>query len=532
MDNAEKRLEEMLADEFWRLNHLYWIETKTGELVRFRMNWAQLAFWKEFWYRDDILKSRQLGLSTYVAMLMLDYCLFRPRFKAGIIDKALPDAQEKLRKIRLAYEMLDYVPEDGATEEDEALAAIGAAIKRRCRARFKEESAVFGNGSRIRVALSMRGGTLQMLHVSELAHVANTRPKDASEIVTGAINTVASGCIVIRETTHEGGRYGLNYELTKRSIENIGNELTPLDFKFFFFPWHQHPDYRIEGVKLRLDDRMTKYFALLETQDIHLTDEQKAWYVSMERTMGAKMTQEYPSTPDEAFDVQVEGAIYGSIITRMRMDRKLNCRFEVDRMAPLNVAFDIGMADSTVVWLFNELRTEHRVVEHYRASGEVVAHFVEKLRQWETEYGKIDTVFLPHDAVNRERSDGLSYEDRIRSAGFRVVVVPRVQDVWQGVDLVREFLPNCIFHERCGDVIVVKDVEYISGIDALSNYQVQPPGRNGVMRPKPLHDVCSDSADAFRIYVEAHARGLVPIYGNTHNPYKFKRKQALGVPKR
>lgn len=205
MNNAEKRLEEMLADEFWRLNHLYWIETKTGELVRFRMNWAQLAFWKEFWYRDDILKSRQLGLSTYVAMLMLDYCLFRPRFKAGIIDKALPDAQEKLRKIRLAYEMLDYVPEDGATEEDEALAAIGAAIKRRCRARFKEESAVFGNGSRIRVALSMRGGTLQMLHVSELAHVANTRPKDASEIVTGAINTVASGCIVIRETTHEGG---------------------------------------------------------------------------------------------------------------------------------------------------------------------------------------------------------------------------------------------------------------------------------------------------------------------------------------
>lgn len=143
MDNAEKRLEEMLADEFWRLNHLYWIETKTGELVRFRMNWAQLAFWKEFWYRDDILKSRQLGLSTYVAMLMLDYCLFRPRFKAGIIDKALPDAQEKLRKIRLAYEMLDYVPEDGATEEDEALAAIGAAIKRRCPARFKEESGCF-----------------------------------------------------------------------------------------------------------------------------------------------------------------------------------------------------------------------------------------------------------------------------------------------------------------------------------------------------------------------------------------------------
>lgn len=70
MDNAEKRLEEMLADEFWRLNHLYWIETKTGELVRFRMNWAQLAFWKEFWYRDDILKSRQLGLSTYVPLML------------------------------------------------------------------------------------------------------------------------------------------------------------------------------------------------------------------------------------------------------------------------------------------------------------------------------------------------------------------------------------------------------------------------------------------------------------------------------
>lgn len=100
----------VLSSQLWRLEHLYWIENKAGQLQRFSLNRAQRRLHERLWYRNDILKARQLGISTYVAMLMLDMSLFRSNFHCGIIDKSLPDAQQKLAKLHFAWDHLDYVP--------------------------------------------------------------------------------------------------------------------------------------------------------------------------------------------------------------------------------------------------------------------------------------------------------------------------------------------------------------------------------------------------------------------------------------
>ena len=76
----------VLSSQLWRLEHLYWIENKAGQLQRFSLNRAQRRLHERLWYRNDILKARQLGISTYVAMLMLDMSLFRSNFHCGIID--------------------------------------------------------------------------------------------------------------------------------------------------------------------------------------------------------------------------------------------------------------------------------------------------------------------------------------------------------------------------------------------------------------------------------------------------------------
>ena len=98
----------VLSSQLWRLEHLYWIENKAGQLQRFSLNRAQRRLHERLWYRNDILKARQLGISTYVAMLMLDMSLFRSNFHCGIIDKSLPDAQQKLAKLHFAWDHLDY----------------------------------------------------------------------------------------------------------------------------------------------------------------------------------------------------------------------------------------------------------------------------------------------------------------------------------------------------------------------------------------------------------------------------------------
>ena len=118
----------VLSSQLWRLEHLYWIENKAGQLQRFSLNRAQRRLHERLWYRNDILKARQLGISTYVAMLMLDMSLFRSNFHCGIIDKSLPDAQQKLAKLHFAWDHLDYVPPNPSAM-DVALARLGERIK-------------------------------------------------------------------------------------------------------------------------------------------------------------------------------------------------------------------------------------------------------------------------------------------------------------------------------------------------------------------------------------------------------------------
>ena len=74
--------------------------------------------------------------------------------------------------------------------------------------------------------------------------------------------------------------------------------LTPLDFKFFFFPWWKAPEYAIDPWRVVIGEPMQKYFATLEaTEGIHLTPSQRAWYQKKAETQLADMRREYPSKP-------------------------------------------------------------------------------------------------------------------------------------------------------------------------------------------------------------------------------------------
>ena len=48
-----------LQDQKWRLNHLYYIKTKSQGIIRFKMNWAQEYLFEHLHTRNNILKARQ-----------------------------------------------------------------------------------------------------------------------------------------------------------------------------------------------------------------------------------------------------------------------------------------------------------------------------------------------------------------------------------------------------------------------------------------------------------------------------------------
>ncbi len=517
-----------LDQPIWRLRHLYWIENKAGRMQRFCPNAAQLRLHEGLWHRNAVLKARQLGISTYVAMLMLDRCLFTPNFHAGIIDKTLPDAEQKLEKVRFAWEHLDYLP-PGAGAVDRALAYVGSLIKQQSGVQKKGEwhpvadartRLAFANGSDIRLGTTLRGGTLQLLHVSELAHVSVHAPWRAREIRTGAINTVPAEGTIILESTHEGGRYGVNYEITQQAMENRAKdgavdgaggaqELSPLDFRFFFFSWCDNPDYALAG-KGGWSDSLGAYFEKLAAEGVELTHAQKLWYARMERTMGAAMRQEYPTTPDEAFATGNDGAIYGSQIALLREAGRIGAPFAWRRDEPLYAAWDLGMADHTAIWLVQHWGGEVYWLNHYAANQLPLEHFAGKIHEWEGRYGAIAAHFLPHDAAHRD-PHGQSYVESLAKEGITAVcVVPRTPDVWRGINTLRGLLTRSWFHPDClRQRVNLRGEKEPSGVMSLEMYRTAPPSASGAGREAPLHDAASHSADAARMFAEALGHGLV-----------------------
>lgn len=530
-----QEIDRLLSDRTWRLNHLYWIIDKDGRKQRFSMNWAQEDLYVNLHHRNDILKVRQLGISTFVAVLELDAALFTPNITCGVIDRTRPEAEKKMDKMQFAFNHLDYLPPE-PTEEDRLITFIGKMIKDEMKGTtFTKSDINFPNNSIVYAGTSLRGGTLQILHISELGSIAAHDPKKASEIMTGGFNTVSKNGIIIKESTHEGGQYGLNYSLTVAAMDLVGKPLTPLDFRFFFFSWIRQHEYRLEGCKPSNDREMTKYFTSLEKDySITLDDEQKAWYESMARTQGYLMRQEYPTVPDEALNPIAAGTIFGSQINHLRELGRLTSEFEADIFTPVYAAWDIGVADFMSIWLIQPGQDgKFYFLDNVTANGLTLDWYIAELRKREARDGyHIKDCLLPHDCENRVPG-GTSFLASLERAGFSCLRIPCTRDRWASIDATRRLLRYAVIHARCSEKTYVPNIKegYLSGVDALSNYKTAPPGTNGTLKTAPLHDVCSHASDALRTFSEAYETGYITKELGWRNDEQEKPSSRNGLAK-
>lgn len=507
---------EKLNNRAWRLANLYWIEDADGRKVKFRMNWAQRAFFQALWWLNVVLKARQLGLSTCSLILMLDRCLFNKGQTCGIIDKTEADAKKKLDRIEYAYDHLDD-PDDPMT------AQLGAAVKQAVRLlKNNETELVFSNDSKVWAGTSLRGGTIQLLLISELGYIAFFNPKKAKEIKTGALNTVHQGNIVIIESTHEGGKYGVNYDMITVAQEAPAEppELTPMDWRFHFFAWWQNPDYVLPlGAELVLPPDLVSYFAELAMKKenrapIKLTPEQKHWYWKKRQTQGDDMLKEFPSTPEEAVNAVIKGAIYGKLMSALRAQKRIQ-DFAYDPAFPIYAFWDIGYSDFTSIWLIQLVGRDICALRYYCNKGQDAAYYMKRVMEWEKLYdAPVAWHFLPHDANKVEgMGSGKTTKDFLIEGGMdrrRITVVPRTPDQWIGIKAVRARLPRFYFHKTdCGQEWKNDGERMPSGIACLENYHTKEDDSSGVIHDLPVHDAASHGADALRTFGEADTQGLL-----------------------
>lgn len=496
-----QRLVDQFSDWRWRLNNLYSIIDEGGKRVQFRMNWAQEALFDEMHYMNVILKARQLGFTTFIQVFMLDACVFNRDIRAGTIAHTLQDAQTIFRdKVKYPY---DSLPD---------------ALKSRVAIRQSNSTELMlTNNSSIRVGTSLRSGTLQYLHISEYGKMCAKFPEKAREVRTGALNTVQAGQLVFMESTAEG-QDGDFFETCEsaQSKGRMGVDLTPLDWKFHFFPWWKAPKYEIDPAGVVITDTFAKYFGKLADLGIHLSAGQKAWYVKKAESQKGDMKREYPSTAAEAFEASVEGAYYADQMALVEAEERIGPYPHVPGY-PVHSISDIGMDDCNSVWLFQVLPGRVRCIAYFEHTGTGMDGMIAELeRRQEANDYVYGVHYMPHDIRVREWTRGgmtrievMLKEVKARDLGtVQKVERAYVEDRINGT---RRILAKCEFDQAGCD----------QGIKCLKNYRKDWDEDFGVWKDKPRHDWASHGADAF---------GGLPVVFTDLKPEPVKEQpKTLGI---
>ena len=182
------------------------------------------------------------------------------------------------------------------------------------------------------------------------------------------------------------------------------------------------------------------------------------------------------------FNSAVQGSYFGKLINDLERDHHIT-DFPRDDLCRSFTAWDLGMGDSTAIWVAQVVGKEIRLLDCVENHGQALDWYVNWLR--DNKYEGF-THILPHDVQVRELGTGKSRREVLEEAGLTITIAPRLS-VADGIQAVRRLLPRCWFHPRTKQ-----------GLDALRNYRREHDEKRAIFYEKPLHDWSSHFADGFR----------------------------------
>jgi len=201
-----------------------------------------------------------------------------------------------------------------------------------------------------------------------------------------------------------------------------------------------------------------------------------------------------------SFDAAVEGSYYGQILNELE-DKKHMQEIPREELSRTFTAWDLGMGDSTSIWVAQLVGTEVRLIDYYENHGVGLDHYVKWIK--DNDYLKSEHI-LPHDVRVRELGTGKSRMEMLEESGLEVKIAPRM-GLDDGIQAVRRLLPRCWFN--------VPQVQ--TGLNCLRNYRRDYDEKRKIFYERPLHDWSSHGSDSFRYLAlgldEGHSTWSKPI---------------------
>jgi phage terminase large subunit len=200
-----------------------------------------------------------------------------------------------------------------------------------------------------------------------------------------------------------------------------------------------------------------------------------------------------------SFDQGAEGSYYAKYIDRLRLNRQIG-KVPWEPQFRVHTAWDIGVRDSTCIIFFQIIGKVIHIIDCYEKNKEGLEHYVNVVMDKPYQY---DKHWAPHDIAVKEFGSGLTRLEKAKQLGLKFETreagtksgLPMLS-IEDGIEAVRSSLPKMWFDEdRCKPLI-----------KALENYRQEFDEKRKVYREKPLHDLNSHYADAFRYLVLSLSR--------------------------
>lgn len=228
----------------------------------------------------------------------------------------------------------------------------------------------------------------------------------------------------------------------------------------------------------------------------------------------AIIAQEYECDVDAA----LPGAYYGEHMSTAQKDGRIGS-FPWLSDLPVGIASDLGHNDQTVNWFYQQLPNGRvRIIDVIVGSNVAVDVYARAINR--LPYNVVDTIW-PHDGRHGDIRDvnNTSLKDNARLAGWHPIRCLENEPIATGINAARGLIPVCEFNEvpmrhvKLSDGSLETEDEARSrmgrALDALRMYRREWDEKLATFRDAPVHDWCSDYADAFRYL----ARGRKPFQG-------------------
>lgn len=205
-----------------------------------------------------ILKARQFGFTTLYCIDLLDEALWVRGMRCAILGHEREALDKIFEIVKRAYKNM---PEQ---------------LKPRTRTDNVNEYAFTHRfdgaplDSSIYVALKLRSGTVQNLHVTESAYI-----KDRGELNAGSKQAVPATGRISEETTGNG----FNEFYDFYDFYDHKNVIDAQDYKTYFYAWYENPEYTLQGTlpPQEITDKILYGDEELLRKQYNLTDGQLLW---------------------------------------------------------------------------------------------------------------------------------------------------------------------------------------------------------------------------------------------------------------